>query len=277
MPNKRIKHFIFMRFFSFDDPKYPHDIYDVKFLTKQLLLAKNNALPSLENQTDKNFDLVFVVNAKFFGNPKYEFVFSALQCATALPLKFIKPNEQARLVKDAFKEYDFVIQSRMDFDDFIFKDATADTQNKVNDCDSILAYGYCKGYEYKLKELYNFFHEYKKIGYHSVLGSVILKSSFAKNLPFIGAYTYNHGEIKRLMKIFLEKNGIAFSERMFQQNTSTKAIIYFRHDFAHWILTHHDGKPITTLPDHPHLTTKDITKKQLAEEFGFHLKLNSIE
>lgn len=152
--DKKIKHFVIMRFFSFDDPKYPHDIYDPDFLEKQLVLAKNNALPSLENQTNKNFDLVFIVNAKFFDNPKYEFVFSTLKESTTLSLTFIKNSEQARLVKQAFNDFDFVIQSRMDFDDFIFKDAIADTQSKVDECENILSYGYCKGYIYICNELY---------------------------------------------------------------------------------------------------------------------------
>lgn len=283
LPHKKtIKHFVFSRFFNFEDPKYPHDIYDVVFLTKQLLLAQN-MLKSLENQTNKNFDLVFIVNPKFFDNPKYEFIFQALQYATTLPLKFIKMNELPSLVKDAYEKYDFVIQSRMDFDDFIFKDAIADTQNKVNECDKILAYGYCKGCTYIYEKLYiqEILWVYDvndgPTGHHSILQSLIWKSSFAKNLPFFGVYGGNHGKIKLRIKEFLEKNGLEFSENMFQQNVSDMAYIYFRHEDSHWILTHNDGKPNIKAPNRSCLTTKDITKKQLEEEFGFHLKLNSIE
>ena len=274
--DKKIKHFILMRFFSFNDPKYPHDIYDPEFLSKQLVLAKNNALPSLENQTNKNFDLVFIVNAKFFDNPKYEFVFSTLKDSTTLPLTFIKNSEQPRLVKEAFNDYDFVIQSRMDFDDFIFKDAIADTQSKVDECDKVLSYGYCRGYIYAYNELYYQYNAWEGAGHHSILQSLILKSSFAKDLPFIGSYGYNHGKVKAVVKEFLEKNGITFSENMFQQNTSMRAYIYFRHEFAHWQLTQ-AGTSQIKVPNRPPLTSKDITKEQLADEFGFHLKLNSIE
>ena len=69
--DKKIKHFVIMRFFSFDDPKYPHDIYDTDFLAKQLVLAKNNALSSLDNQTNKNFDLVFILNVKFLNTNSF--------------------------------------------------------------------------------------------------------------------------------------------------------------------------------------------------------------
>lgn len=278
MSEKTIKHFIFTRFFPKQDTRYPYDVLDVDFLSKQLVLAKNNELKSLENQTNKNFELVFLANPKFFDDPKYKFVFSTLQASTALPLTFTTMENIPHLVKDAYEKYDFVIQSRMDFDDFIYKDAIADTHSKVNGCENILAYGYCRGYEYICNELYGFFHPYKKIGWHSVLGSLILKSSFAKKMPFIGIYGFasNHGEIKLILKNFLEKNGIDFSETMFQQNTSTKALIYFRGEYSHYILTKYSQPPTKPLNRMP-LTTEDITKKQLEEEFGFNLELNSIK
>ena len=274
--DKKIKHFVIMRFFSFDDPKYPHDIYDTDFLAKQLVLAKNNALSSLDNQTNKNFDLVFILNVKFFDNPKYEFIFTELQNGTALPVKFIKNAEQPRLVRDAMNDYDFVIQSRMDFDDFVYKDAVAETHAQVDDCADLLSYGYCKGYIYAYGELYPQYNTWEELGHQSILQSLILKSSFAKNLPFIGAYGHNHGRVKTVIKEFLAKNGVEFAERMFRQNTTTNAYIYFRHECAHWQLTQ-AGTSQIKIPDRPPVTSKDITKEQLAAEFGFHYELKSIK
>lgn len=276
MPDKKIKHFIFMRFFSSKKADYPYDIYDVTFLTKQLLLAKNNALSSLENQTNKNFDLVFITNPKFFDNPKYEFVFSALQYATTLPLKFIKVNEMSGLVKNALKEYDFVIYSRMDLDDFIFKNAIADTHSNVAECDNILAYGYCRGYSYIWGELYEHYRLWKGVGHHSVLQSLILKTSFAKNLPILSIYN-PHPTIKTFLKKFLDDNGLTFSENMFKQNTSTNAYIYFRHEFSLDQFVEKSHNPLKPPKNKEPITSADITKKQLADEFGFHLKLNSIK
>ena len=280
MADATVKHFIFSRFFTFNDPKYPHDIYDVDFLSTQLPLAKN-MLSSLENQTNKNFDLVFLVNEKFFDNPTYEFVFKTLQDSTTLSLTFIRKYHPHRLVEDAYTKYDFVIQSRMDFDDFIYKDAVADTQSKIHECDKILAYGYCKGYMYLNKELFHFDTgtRWGNEGHHSILQSLIVKSSFAKKIPFFEPYYFNHTKIKLNIKGFLEKNGVEFSESMFQRNTSTNAYVYFRHDFSHMSLTNHAGDLNFEIKKYSNqkLNHKDITKKQLKDEFGFNLELNSIE
>lgn len=286
MPDKRIKHFIFSRFFTYERRGYPYDIFDVTFLTKQLILAKN-MLKSLENQTNKNFQLIFLTNPKFFDNPKYEFIFSALKYATTLPIKFIKAkgglcktkwnNELLNLLKESWNNYDFVITSRMDFDDFIFKDAVADTQSKVDDCDSILAYGYNRGYSYIYKELYlRRCTWWKETGHIGILQSLILKSSSVKKLPYFSVEDFEHPRIKPQLKQFLEKNGVEFSENMFQQNMTINAYIYFRHDFSQEQLVVHNGEPFK-IPNRPPVTTKDITKKQLAEQFGFFHRLNSIE
>lgn len=288
MSDKRIKHFIFMRFYSFEDSRYPHDIYDVDFLSKQLLLTRN-ALGSLENQSNKNFELIFVMNAKFFEEPKYEFLFKTLTDSTSLPLKFMKNvgrsflftpssnSECAALIEEAQSKYEFVITTRMDFDDFAYKDGVADTQNKVDECENILAYGYLKGYEYSHGELHPYFPPWRgNDGHPGILQSVISKSSFAKTIPYFTVESFNHHILKQNLKTFLERNGVEFSERMFQSNVSLNAFIYFRHDFSHSVSTRENE--LERLSKRKLLTTADITKRQLEEEFGFTgYELKSIE
>ncbi|MBD3879682.1 MAG: hypothetical protein SR1Q5_08415 [Quinella sp. 1Q5] len=289
MANDTIKHFIFVRFFSFHDAKYPHDIFDVDFLLKQLPLARN-VLNSLENQTNKNFELIFVLHPRFFDDLEYSFIFSTLEEYTTLPIKFMRndggsylfsPNsnpEVAKFLEDATKNYDYVITTRIDYDDFIYKDAVADTQSKIKECDSVLGYGYCLGYEYSLGDLYYRQSLWVGNGHLGIAQSLILKSSFAKQNPVfrLSVENFDHHILKTELKRFLEHNGVEFSENMFQQNTTTLAYIYFRHENAHAIRT--NNRDITQMyQDRKKLTVKDITKKQLAEEFGFHLPLKSIK
>lgn len=170
MPDEKIKHFIFVRFFNRQVPTYPYDVLDVKFLFKQAVIA-NNALRTLENQTNKNFELVFLVHEKFLADEEYDLIRKMLRVSTKLPVKFMKVPNYPSLVIDAYDHYEFVIQSRLDFDDFIRKDTIQDTQNKVNECDKILAYGYCKGYTYVWEELYPYLSLYGNVGHHSLLQS----------------------------------------------------------------------------------------------------------
>ena len=249
-------------------------------------MLANNLLRSLENQTNKNFELIFVAHEKFFEDKKYEFIFTKLRNSTTLPIKFMQSIKEIPLggkdvpilITDALDKYDFVIQSRIDFDDFVYKGAIEDTQNKVNECDSILYYGYCRGYTYVYGELYPFYYTgVDKMGHIGVLQSVILKSSFAKKMPFFARYGLHHGKVKLITKKFVEENGVAFSESMFQQNLSTNAFIYFRHEDSQEQLVKYANRRRIKTPEEPKLTTADITKKQLEEEFGFFCELNSIK
>ncbi|MBD3879680.1 MAG: hypothetical protein SR1Q5_08405 [Quinella sp. 1Q5] len=280
MSNKTIKHFVITRFFERKVEGYIHDIFDVNFVSEQVLLAKNNVLKSLENQTNKNFEIIFLVNDKYLSEEKYGFIFTELKSGITLPIRFMRSNTLRELIQGAYNSYDFVISTKIDYDDFAYKNAVADTQNKVEECDRILSYGYNKGYVYFDKELYPFYDLYEKNGmaHASIFQSLILESSFAKNLPYVNAYSFGHAKVKSLLKAFLEKNGVEFSEKMFQYNDSDNAFIFFRHDATS------SNKGIaytkTNLPPRVRgkkkLTVKDITKKQLEEEFNFHYDLKSI-
>lgn len=284
--DKKVKHFILSRFFSFQRRGYPYDVLDVDFLKKQLPLAKN-MLRSLENQTNKNFELLFMANPKFFEDPRYEFIFTTLRDSSLLPFKFMKGSgglltaklnsELVSLLKETLNEHEFVITTRMDFDDFIFKDAVADTQSKVVECEDILAYGYNKGYTYIYGELYpRKCTWWKDTGHDSMFQSLIVKSSAVEHLPCFSVEDFEHPCIKPQLKAFLEKKGFAFTENMFQQNSSDNAYIYFRHDFSQEQCAVHGGKPFNVSNLKP-LTNKDITKEQLKSEFGFECELKLIK
>ena len=278
LQGKTFKHFVIVRFFPYQDATFTQDIFNMDFISQQILLAKNNCLKSLENQSNKNFEIVFLANEKYFANKKFDVIFNELKDATSLPVKFIKctnryfeKSELPALINAAYDEYDFVIQSRIDLDDFIYKDAVTDTQNKIEDCDSILVYGYCRGYSYFKEKIYPYHKDWHRRGHPGILQSLIVKSSVAKNLPFVSIYSFKHTNVKREMKEFLNANGLVFSENMFRQNTAIDAYIYFRHDFSYT----NKGLPfLSELPKSvqgkTNLTDKEITKKQLEDEFGFH-------
>ena len=273
MADAKIKHFVIVRFFEHKVAAYIHDIFDVDFVAERVLLAKNNLLSSLENQTNKDFEVIFLVNDKYLSDEKYGFIFTELQNGISFPLRFMKSDTLRRLIHDTYDEYDFVIQSKIDYDDFVYKNAVADTQSKVNECNNILAYGYNKGYVYFNGELYPFYdlYQYNGMAHSAVFQSLILKSEFAKKLPYVNLYSFIHTVIKVRLKDFLEKNGFEFFENMFQQNASDNALIFFRHDSTE----SNQGKPYSEteppgrIKGKKKLTTVDITKKQLEEEFGF--------
>ena len=273
-----VKHYIVMRFFPKQKKNYPHNVLDVEFLQKHTTLAANNALKSLANQTNKNFEIVFLMHPRTFVDESYKFIFDTLTEASPVPVHF--PKNYNAFIEDAYAKYDFVIQSRMDFDDFLHKDAVADTQNQVDNCENILLYGYCKGYLYWSADgvLHRMFYPSRGIGHLGILQSFIWKSSFARQLPTIGPYFSGaHHKMKIRLKEFLEKNGVEFSESMFQQNTTMNAFIYYRHEFSHFTVLHDGNSNDPWIVYQGEVTADEMTRKQLEEDYGFTYELKSIE
>lgn len=278
-----VKHFVIVRFFPYKDADFEQDIFDLNFVSRQVLLAKNNCLKSLENQSNKNFELIFLANEKYFTDKKFDFLFTELRNSTTLPINFIKTAEKnfaksklTDLIKKAYNEYEFVIQSRIDLDDFVYKDGVADTQNKIYKCDNMLLYGYLRGYVYFNGEMYPYYQPWGGLGHKSIFQSLILKSSFAKKLPFFVLYSVNHTKFKPGIERILTSKGLTFSENMFQQNNSTKAFIWFRHDANYSNM----GNPLVQVPKYiqrvKKLTGEEVTKKYFETEFGFHYEIKSI-
>ena len=58
------------------------------------------------------------------------------------------------------------------------------------------------------------------MGHNGILQSLILKSSAVKEMPLIIVTKFYHDIFKTMLKEFLDKNGVEFSENMFQQNFS---------------------------------------------------------
>ena len=274
--DKTVKHFVVVRFFPHQGIDYPYNVLNPDFLSKQAALAKSNIIKSLENQTNKNFELIFHVHPRVFSDRRYRRVLATLKSSETLPIKFVKKGETPLLVKEAFENYDYVIQTRMDLDDFVYKDAVADTQNKINECENLLSYGYCNGYMYFKNNLYTYLYLSNGAGHHSVFQSLIMKSSFAKDLPFIGAYSFPHHNVKFRLKRFLERNNINFAEDMFRQNVSDNAYIYFRHENANEIAARKKSMVNTLRKRHSTLVSY-VTKEQLEEEFGFDYEVKSLK
>ena len=275
---KTVKHFVVVRFFPYQSIDYPYNVLNPDFLAKQAALVKSNIIKSLENQTNKNFELIFYVHSYLLSDKRYKPILATLKDSETWQIRFFKKGDIIPVFKEAFDNYDYVIHTRMDFDDFVYKDAVADTQNKINECADILSYGYCKGYRYRSLEenLYHYLYLSNGTGHPSVFQSLIMKSSFAKDLPFVSSYSFAHHKVKPKLKNFLEKNNIEFSENMFLQNVSDNAYIYFRHEFANEIIAK-KRKMTDNLKRSNSVLVEDMTKEQLEEEFGFNYEVKSLK
>ena len=273
----KIKHAVAIRFYPFVFGVYNNDITDYDFLKKEFDLLRTNVIKSLEEQNNKNFEVIIIYNGSL-DLSKYDFL-NKDNLSDKLDITFIGVNdislsEYHNYISKFYNDYEWIIETRIDHDDFVFKYAVDDIQNKIKASEiDLMVYGYCNGYTYINGEIYDFFTDCHGIGVWSVFASLAYRTNIVKFLPTISIYN-DHGKFKTTIidKIKNNDNDINVS---FIQNKDKKAFIWYRHD-ACWS-TKGEKKyfSIDTLTGYakrkllnPDLSNKD--KNKIKEDFGFN-------
>lgn len=262
----RVKHFIITRYFPIDDV-YGEEMHKREFLLSWFDMFKNNLIRTLDNLSTHDFELVVLINRAVDFN-----TVDFLLLKKDYEITLIHWGDQAEYFKTFYNDYDYIVETRIDFDDFVFKDAIQDTYKQIDENTKIKMYGYCSGYTFwdKKKEFYDFYHEVKGIGHWSIFPSLIISTDFIKDKTNVDVYSFNHGRSKENLKSWCEKNGVKWDDKFFVQNLKRKAFIYYRPENSYSEMNDKkNGKAGYVLPAY---TRKRIPRPNgLKEEFGFNL------
>ena len=163
----KIKHIIITRF-AFDDTK----------LQYALNILKKHLLKSLSIQTTKNFELVILEKPNL-----------RLEDELLINLKKHYPFKINAFTKEQLEKYiinqkdffDFIITSRIDYDDHIYKTVVEETQKRIDINYSVVLYGLKNGVtiidgEVEAMFMSHNIKSYKNDGFFSVFLSCILNT-----------------------------------------------------------------------------------------------------
>ena len=261
----KIKHFIITRYFTVDDV-YGEEMYTHEFLYSWFELFKNNLISSLNNVKNKDFELIIMIH----DNVSFSTVSFFNELKTEYKISIIHWSEIQNYLDSFFDKYDYIIESRMDFDDFIFSDVIDDIRNHIDKNINIKLYGYCSGYTYyKLNEkYYDFYHLVNNVGHWAICSSVIINTNFLKDKKHFNIYSFNHGRSKINLQKWCNDNNVKWNDNMFEQNIIDKAFIYYRPLNSYSELLDKRNNIDYKLPGY---TNKEICKpNNLKEIFGFN-------
>ena len=265
--NKKIKIFVITRYFIVDDI-YGEKMYTHDFLYSWFNIFKNNLIKTLNNLKNKNFELIICIHDKV--NINDVLFFNSIKAKYKISI--IYKGQIIKYLKSFYDKYDYIIQSRIDFDDYIFSDVINDLLQNISKNLSIKLYGYCSGYVYFLKtrKWYDFYNELHNIGHWGVFSSLIFSTKFIKNKTDIYIYSFNHGKSKDALQIWCQKNNIEWKNEMFAQNLTKKAFIYYR-PFNSYSEMNLKKKNIEYIL--PKYCNRKISKpEKIKAEFGFPYK-----
>lgn len=260
---KTIKHYILIRFYC-NEMMPKKKLFDKNLLDNGIDVFNNFTLKSLENQSNKNFEIILIINNEI--NINHPSIKKLLKIKTILNLKILKNKEMKSYIYNNSKNFDYLITTRIDHDDLIYKDAVEEIQNKCNKNIPLYYNGYDKlitmiGND--IKNCYKFYPDYHGWGSMSIFQSLIvnkIKINKSYNIYDLGNHTKNKIKFINLYK----ENNLEYKEIYFNINHMEDSCIYIKHNFNHSELS---NKNIDT---NWHRTTIKIkkNKKWFIERFG---------
>ena len=174
LANLKIIHLIISRFlieFYFSN-EFPKKLYEKDYILNGIRVMKKYLLPSLENQSCKNFTWILMLGNK--ANITY--IKSLINFNNSFSVKVIYQKDIKNYVRNITKGFDVLITTRIDYDDIIYYDAVNDVRKAINIHKPLLLYGYKRGIYYfeSDKNYYDFYRNYKNKGCMSIFVSLII-------------------------------------------------------------------------------------------------------
>lgn len=197
-----IKHFIITRFLNVNFNNCSDELlFNDDKLNYLFDMLNTHFIPTLENQTNKNFEAIILIHNNININ-KINNLFNKLN--TKLNIKILRTNELTDYVYSYYNKFNKIITSRIDCDDLINKKAIEELHNFAKTIDKFSLFGYGDGATLvdKEKDVYympKLNYAINKEGFIAILESLIIDTNFITK-PTTIYNLGNHTEIINKLK-----------------------------------------------------------------------------
>jgi hypothetical protein len=180
--------------------RFTKKIYKKEYIQNGIRVMKKYLFPSLQNQICKDFIWMLKVGDK--ANIAY--IKSLLNLSLPFKSVIIYNKDYKSFIRNITKNVDFLITTRIDYDDRIYWNAVNDVRKVVNISRPIFLYGYNRGFIYfeDLNIYTEYYYEFNGYGTSSVFASLIIdisKVNDSYDIMDLGVHTKIR---KKLLKNF---------------------------------------------------------------------------
>ena len=197
--DKKIVHIVITKFMInfYSSDEFPKKIYTNEYIENGIKIMKKYLLPSLQHQSCRDF--IWMLNVGDKVNISY----------LKTLLKYYKPfksvilynKDHKNFIRNITKNIDFLITTRIDYDNRIYWNAVNDVRKAVNISKPIFLYGYNKGFFYfeEFDAYIDYYKNYNNEGTTSIFQSLIIFMNKVND-----SYTiYDMGEHTKVRKNLL--------------------------------------------------------------------------
>ena len=150
-------------------------IYKKEYIQNGIRVMKKYLFPSLQSQICKDFIWMLKVGDK----ANITHIKSLLNLSLPFKSVIIYKKDYKNFIRNIYKNVDFLITTRIDYDDRIYWNAVNDVRKVVNISRPMLLYGYNRGFIYfeNLNIYTEFYSDFKGYGTGSVFASLIITTN----------------------------------------------------------------------------------------------------
>lgn len=227
-----IKHYILIRFYCFTMMK-KEKLFEPELLDNGIKIFEQYTLKSLENQSNKNFEIIMMIHNEIDLNHKS--IQKLYKISSIIKINILRYNETNSFIATNSKNVKYLITTRIDHDDLIYNGAVDEIQSKCNENIPLFYNGYDRLITMLKNDIYNtykFYPNYKGLGSISIFQSLIVNKEKINQLYTIfdlGSHTKLKGTFINLYKV----NNFEFKEEYFNLNHLEDCCIYIKHEFNH--------------------------------------------
>jgi len=260
---KFIKHFVLIRFYCIDMMRKKL-LFDNKILDNGVNVFKNYTLKTLENQSNKNFEIVLLIHNEIDMN--HTSIQKLKKIKSEIKINLIRFKDINFFLKENSKNHTYLITTRIDHDDLIYFNAVQEIQSKCNENIPFYYNGYDKlitmiNNDYK--HSYKYFPKYYGSGSMSIFQSLIVNKKIINkiyNIYELGNHTRQKIPFINLFK----QNNLQYKTYYFNVNHMKDCCVYIKHSF------NHSSFMIKKLKKKWHRTKKRIKKNKIwfVQRFG---------
>ena len=231
--NSNIKfiHLIITRFIMEFSKEFNKIIYTEEYAKNGIRVMKKYLFPSLENQKCKDFTWVLMLGDKANKNH----IKSLLNMNDySFKYKIVYQKDLKKYMIKNSKDLDFLITTRIDYDDSIYYDAVNDARKQIDINKPIFLHGYNKGVYYfeENDKYYDYYNNFDNRGVMSIFISLILnlkKVNDTISIYDLGDHTYIKKTLLKKYKSFGIKE-LNYDPALFDE--SSQKFIYVRQNYS---------------------------------------------
>ena len=197
---------------------YPNKIYNEDYILNGIRVMKKYLFPALENQSCKDFIWVLMIGDK--ANLTY--IEKIIDFNNSFVYKIIYQKDIKGYIREKSKGFNYLITTRIDYDDGIYFDAVNDVRKVIKMKKPIFLHGFNRGlyfFEFNGK-YYDYYHNYNNDGVMSIFFSLIINLNEvddAYSILDLGDHRYIRKKLIKEYKSFginkLEYEPSIFDER----------------------------------------------------------------